>query len=256
VVIVQNEIINEIPVLHVVQQDRQLTKLPSVIFIHGFTSAKEHNLHYAYLLAENGFRVLLPDTIYHGEREQNGSEVKLTARFWEIVIQTLGEIDILKNHYVHAGLVDENRIGLAGTSMGGIVTLGALKQYSWIKSAVSLMGMPAYEQFSYWQLDQMKKHGISIPFTEDQIADQLMILRDYDLSQQPEALMNRPLLFWHAKNDPMVPYSLTYQFYQAIQSDYEKKNPENLCFISDERAGHKVTREGLKATVDWFKKYL
>ena len=254
-VIVLNEVINQIPVLHVVKKEEQESELPLVIFIHGFTSAKENNLHYAYLLAEKGFRVLLPDTIYHGEREQTFSEEKLTTHFWEIVIQTIAEINTLKDHYVQVGLADEMRIGLVGTSMGGIVTLGALKQYPWIKVAVSLMGTPSYEQFSYWQLDQMKRHGITIPFTDEQIANQLMILRDYDLSNHPKALMNRPVMFWHAKNDPMVPYSLTFQFYQSILPDYEK-NPENLVFISDERAGHKVSREGLKATVEWFIKYL
>ncbi|MDI5791688.1 hypothetical protein PO124_35075 [Bacillus licheniformis] len=31
--------------------------------------------------------------------------------------------------------------------MGGIVTLGALTQYEWITTAVSLMGSPAYVEF-------------------------------------------------------------------------------------------------------------
>ena len=49
-------------------------------------------------------------------------------------------------------LIDSERIGLVGTSMGGIVTLGSLTRYSWIKAAVSLMGMPYYEKFALWQL--------------------------------------------------------------------------------------------------------
>ena len=47
------------------------------IFLHGFTSAKEHNLHYAYNLAKKGIRVLLPDAHLHGVREENLDEVEL-----------------------------------------------------------------------------------------------------------------------------------------------------------------------------------
>jgi hypothetical protein len=53
----------------------------------------------------------------------------------------------------------------------------------------------------------------------------------------------------------MVPYSLSYQFYVKIKPEYQM-NPEKLAFLMDERAGHKVTREGLIATVEWFKRHL
>ncbi|WP_026574506.1 alpha/beta fold hydrolase [Bacillus sp. UNC438CL73TsuS30] len=254
-VIIEREYIKDIPALEVVKKEIHQESLPTIIFIHGITSAKEHNLHYAYLLAEKGFRVILPDTMHHGERQKAIEERELVTEFWNIVIKTISELKTLKEHFVQLGLADPNRIGLVGTSMGGIVTLGAITQYPWIKAAVSLMGMPAYEQFSLWQLDHLKSQGMEIPFTEEEIADQLMILRDYDLSLYPEKLEQRPLLFWHGKKDPIVPYSLTYQFYEGIMSSYSQ-NPERLAFITDEHAGHKVSRDGLIATVDWFAKYL
>ncbi len=254
-VIVEKEQINNIPLLHVVKENGHHHKLPLVLFFHGITSAKEHNLHYAYLLAEKGFRVILPDALYHGERGRGLSEKELYPHFWKIVLNTLHEIDPLKEYYVESGLADPEKIGVAGTSMGGIVAMGALTQFPWIKAAVSLMGMPAYERFSLWQIEQIQKQGYSLPFTENEISDQLTVLRDYDLSLQPEKLAERPLLFWHAKNDPIVPYQLTYQFFESAKHTY-KQNPEKIKFITDENAGHKVSREGLKATVDWFEKYL
>ncbi|HJV30555.1 MAG TPA: prolyl oligopeptidase family serine peptidase [Bacillales bacterium] len=255
VVVVKHEYIKSIPLLHIVNQTVQWEKLPLVIFIHGFTSAKEHNLHYAYKLAEAGFRVLLPEALYHGEREEGLDEKELYTHFWEIVLNTINELNIIKEFFANNGLIKADQIGICGTSMGGIVTLGALTQFKWIKAAVSLMGMPAYEKFSLWQLDQLEKQGIRLPFSEDQIEQQLSILREYDLSLQPEKLANRPLLFWHGKKDPMVPYSFPYQFYERIEPDYQK-NPEKLAFLVDEKAGHKVSREGLLATVEWFKEHL
>ncbi|WP_066071063.1 prolyl oligopeptidase family serine peptidase [Neobacillus soli] len=254
-IIVENKQISNIPFLHVVKKEDDQIKLPSIFFIHGFTSAKENNLHYAYLLAEKGFRVFLPEALYHGEREQGLSGKELFVHFWEIVLKTIHEVNILKEQLVHDDLIDQDRIGLAGTSMGGIVTLGALTQYKWIKAAVSLMGMPAYEQFSLWQLEQLRLQGVKFPFTQEQIDEQLSILRDYDLSLNPDKLENRPMLFWHGKKDPMVPFSLTYQFFETVKNDY-KEHPDKLKFITDEQADHKVSREGLKATIDWFEKYL
>ncbi|OIK08337.1 esterase [Bacillus sp. MUM 116] len=254
-VIIERKYIKDIPALEVVKKDKHHDTLPTVIFIHGITSAKEHNLHYAYLLADKGFRVILPDALNHGERGQGIVEEELTAQFWNIVIKTITELNVIKEHFEKTGLADPKRIGLVGTSMGGIVTLGAITQYPWIKAAVSLMGMPEYEEFSLWQLDQLKNRGMKVPFTEEEITNQLTILRDYDLSRNPEKLEQRPLLFWHGKKDPIVPYSLTYQFYQKIKPLYHQ-NPERLAFILDEHAGHKVSRDGLLATVDWFAKYL
>ncbi|NRD78404.1 esterase [Bacillus sp. BRMEA1] len=254
-VIVENKQIENIPLLHIVKQEDYKDKLPLIIFIHGFTSGKENNLHYAYLLAEKGFRVLLPEALYHGERAQGLSEKELFAHFWEIVLMTIKEVSLLKDYFVESALADEERIGIAGTSMGGIATLGALTQYPWIKAAVSLMGSPTYEQLSLWQLEQLKSQGMKLPFNESDIEKQLSILRTYDLSQQPEKLNSRPLLFWHGKKDPIVPFSFTFEFYESLENQYFNQ-PERIKFIADEHADHKVSREGLQATIDWFENHL
>lgn len=254
-IIVENELVQNIPVLHVVKQSKRLEKLPLVIFLHGFMSVKERNLQYAYLLAKAGFRVILPEAEYHGERDQGIETKEFYIRFWEIVLNTIQELSTLKEHYQKKQLINPDQIGVAGTSMGGIVTLGALTKYEWIKTAVSLMGMPSYEKFSRWQLEQLKKQGMTLPYTEEQIDQKLTILRSYDLSVHPEKLAERPLLFWHGKKDPVVPYRLTFQFYESIEPKY-KNRPEKLSFITDESAGHKVSIAGVQSTVDWFEKQL
>lgn len=255
-VIIDQQVIEEIPVLHIVEKDKIEKKLPFIIFNHGFTSAKEHNLHYAYLLAEKGFRVVLPEALYHGERLQKEfKKHELNIYFWDIVIKTIGEMNIIKEHYAKQNLIDEERIGVVGTSMGGIVTLGSLTQYPWIKVAVSLMGLPNYERYAILQIEEMKKLNIQLPFKEVELEQLKKTLRKFDLSLRPEKLAQRPLLFWHGKKDPLVPYSFTYQFYESIKPYYENV-PEKLVFITDERAGHKVSREGVLKTVEWFETYL
>ncbi|MBA4536484.1 prolyl oligopeptidase family serine peptidase [Bacillus aquiflavi] len=254
-IIVENKQVDNIPLLHLVKKENANDQLPFVIFIHGFTSAKEHNLHYAYLLAEKGFRVVLPEAVYHGERTEGLDEQALMKHFWEIVIRTIHELSVIKQQFENEAIIDCNKIGLAGTSMGGIVTLGALTQYDWIKTAVSLMGMPAYEKFAVWQLQELEKLQIKMSISNKEVESILEKIREYDLSLQPEKLTKRPILFWHGQKDPVVPFSYTYEFYQEIKPLYQS-NPERIKFITDENGGHKVSRKGILNTITWFEKHL
>jgi len=254
-VIIENKKIAHIPVLQVVRRERRGEKLPLVIFVHGFTSAKEHNLHFGYLLAEAGYRVILPDALYHGERAENISERELQFSFWQIVLNEIKEIAAIKDELVRDGLVDEQRVGLAGTSMGGITTFGALTQYSWIKVAVSLMGTPCYKTFLELQIGELRKSRSELPLSDDELEKEKGRLAVYDLSLQPEKLKKRPLFIWHGKLDQVVPYQYTYEFYNKIKPLYAE-DEASLKFISDARAGHKVTREAFLETVKWFIKHL
>jgi uncharacterized protein len=255
-ILVDNKKIQRIPVLHLVDQEHADDKLPFIFFIHGFSSAKEHNLHYAYLLAEKGFRVVLPEAAFHGERHSDSVGAKQIAlHFWDIVMQSIDELEVLRQYFEDKKLIDSDRIGLVGTSMGGIVTLGSLTRYKWIKAAVSLMGMPYYEKYARWQINELKKRGMELPFKKDQVDELIDKLNILDLSKQPEKLEQRPLLFWHSKEDPIIPFSYTYDFYETIKPLY-KETPEKLQFIIDEKSGHKVSRKGVLETVEWFDTYL
>jgi uncharacterized protein len=246
VILVEKLYIHEIPALHIVKEEYRLNSLPFVIFVHGFGSFKEKNLHYAYMLAEKGFRVVLPDALYHGERtSQNQHE--LAFHFWEIVLTTIHELEDIKNHYLSSGLIDEERIGVAGTSMGGIITFGALTQYKWVKVAASLMGSPYYLAFAERQINELRERGITIPLTEEEQAQLLQQLKPYDLSLQPEKVNNRPTFLWHGKMDPVVPFEYSFQFYEMMV-----KTNARIDLLVDERAGHKVSHEGLLRMVDWF----
>ncbi|GIN57414.1 alpha/beta fold hydrolase [Lederbergia ruris] len=252
---IHNEKLKDIPFLHVIKDEYRDLAQPMVFFIHGFTSAKEHNLHFAYLLAEKGFRVVLPDVHLHGERSNGQSNKELMFQFWRMVVQTISELEVLKNEFVNRELAKPEKIGLVGTSMGGIITFGALTQYKWIKAAVSLMGSPSYEKLARGQIRQLKEAGVKLPFSDQELEHEYASLKPFDLSMNPEKLAQRPLLIWHGKQDPIVPFQPTFDFYEKSKEAYTKV-PANLQFIVDAKAGHKVSREALLKTVDWFENHL
>lgn len=242
-----------IPSLVVVDSNKQREALPTVIFFHGFTSAKEHNLTIAFLLAEKGYRVVLPDSELHGDREQETTELKRQISFWDIVLNNVKELEIIKQILDDENLILDGRIGVAGTSMGGITTSAALSQYEWIKSAVILMGSPRITTFAKTLVESFKKEG-DLPITDEQIAALYNQLETCDLSLQPEKLNERPLLFWHGQQDAVVPFDHSYTFYDEVKQDYS--NPEAIQFIKEQNAGHKVSRKAVLELVKWFEKYL
>ncbi|GAB3789947.1 esterase [Virgibacillus kimchii] len=245
--------LNEIPVLHVVEAAKEKDALPTVIYFHGFTSAKEHNLPLAYLLAEKGCRVILPDSQYHGAREMDVSSEKKQVSFWDIVMNNVVELEGMKKELDEKGLIMDDRIGIAGTSMGGITTSAALTQYSWIKTAAILMGSPKITTYAKTLVDSFKKTG-NLPVTDEMIEELYEKLQQYDLSLQPEKLENRPLLFWHGENDAVVPFDHSYTFYEDVSRQY--KNKEDISFIKEANQDHKVSRNAILKTIKWFEKHL
>ncbi|GAB4073944.1 prolyl oligopeptidase family serine peptidase [Barrientosiimonas marina] len=250
---VTQETIANVPSLVIVDHAKEYEALPTVTFFHGFTSAKEHNLPLAYLLAEEGFRIILPDSMHHGERDQGISSMKIQLAFWDIVMQNVAELQAIKNELDEQNLVLDNRFGIAGTSMGGITSAAALTQYPWIKTAGILMGTPKLLTYAKTLVDGYQKVD-ETAITDDMTNDLYAQLEAYDLSNQIDKLADRPVLFWHGEHDEVVPFNHSYAFYENAQSYYS--HPENIRFLSEANRGHKVSRYAILETVRWFKQHL
>src|SRR5699024_10372573 len=152
---IENKIIANIKSLVIETKENKNKPLPTVIFYHGFESAKENNLTFAYLLAKEQYRVILPDSLYHGERSKN---------------------------LTNEELILDNRIGVSGTSMGGITTASLLKQYDWIKTGVVLMGSPNLVDFGNLLIkdfNKTAKNQISLN-EKEKVLNQL---KPFDLSK-------------------------------------------------------------------------
>lgn len=59
----------------------------------------------------------------------------------------------------------------------------------------------------------------------------------------------------NAAKDRVVPYRNAHELYELLLPVYEHSN-DKLSFILDERAEHKVNREGVLKTAEWFEKHL
>ncbi|MCA1022519.1 alpha/beta fold hydrolase [Halobacillus litoralis] len=238
-----------VPALTIVDTEKQDQPLPVFIYFHGFTSAKEHNLPQAYMLAQKGYRVILPDSAFHGEREEDLSKKELDMKFWDIVYQNLKDLQDVKDELDRLDLVLDRRIGVGGTSMGGITTSAALTMYPWIQASAVMMGSPKIVDFAERTIKGAEQAGLHVPLTQEDLDEMYDSLAGIDLSRQMDKLAGRPLFFWHGDADPVVPFEHSYDFYNEAIKLY--KNPENIRFLREVGRDHKVSRFGMVEMVNW-----
>lgn len=235
--------IKEIPVLIVQNEIEEHSQ--TVVFFHGFESAKEHNLTFAYLLAQAGYQVVLPDALYHGERNNRLTSEELALNFWEIILQNVADLSVIKDE------LNLKDIGVAGTSMGGITTAASLTQYDWISVAVVLMGSPDLESFALDLITETNK-TLKEPIDQALIEETLEKIKPYNLSTQMEKVSNRPILFWHGEADKLVPLNYAESFVSTYNQIYPSKH---VKLLKEKQRGHHLSRYSIVEGVNWFKKH-
>lgn len=245
---INREIWEGIPLLICEKTEFVGEPLAVMTYLHGITGAKEDNLSIGYLLAERGFRVILPDAHLHGEREQSDIE-SLELHFFDIIQKSIAELAIIYEKLNQDCLIKNGSFTLAGTSMGGIITAAALTNYPWISQAGIMMGTAFFQRFAKSLIQQAVANGVELPLTDEEIAKLLDGLKHYDLSLNLDQLQNRPLFIWHGEKDPVVPFQHARDFYELLKQ--EQANAETITFVSEKNTGHKVSRQARLALVDW-----
>ncbi len=88
-ILIERKIINDIPILEIVEEDKKQETTPLVFFYHGITNQKERGLEPGYALASNGMRVIIPDAYRHGERKEEAYAGEPAAEFWSVVLKNI-----------------------------------------------------------------------------------------------------------------------------------------------------------------------
>lgn len=241
-VIIEHLKAKDVPLLHVVKETVRNEPLPTVIYYHGFNGEKESSLTLAYKIAEKGLRVILPDAPLHGERNGYRDEpIEHGATFWNIVLKALDELDDVKRFLQANNYVAEGRIGLGGTSMGGMLTYAALAKYDWIKVAAVLMGTPHLT----------KRAQLTLDGASDEQNALLDKIAEVDISERIDALHGRPLFIWHGEKDQIVPVQDTRDFYAQLKE--REHDDDKLVFIEEKDRIHNISKFSIKKTAEWFK---
>lgn len=215
-VIVRSTKLGELPVLHVFAASQAQTKLPTIIDYHGWTTQTSSELVASYALVRAGFRVILPTAYLHGSRQDDQIDLdRHPEHFWEIVGHSVAEFPLLVQELVNAGISDPKKIGVMGTSMGGITAAGIMATQPDVVAGVSLIGSPEPVAFARDQVAQIPAPLLA-KLPADLLTKTYQQIGQFDLSEHPDRLAGRPMFFFNGTADQMVPYKYVDDFQQRF----------------------------------------
>ncbi len=223
---------------------------PLVVNVHGGPSwawSDDIGLFWTQLLAAAGYAVLRPNI--------RGSWGRGVA-FANAVVGDMGGKDFQDimhgvDYLIERGLVDGDRMAIAGWSYGGFMTAWAISQTARFKAAVMGAGISDWHSFHA----QSNLSDWDIRFLDADLLDNPEVYRE----RSPITYANRiitPTLILHGENDQPVPVNQGYAFYRAL---YERGIP--VEFVVYPREGHgPIERDhlldGEERVIHWFEKYL
>lgn len=246
---IYQQMIQDVPILEVTPEEPFHKQLPLVIFYHGWRSSKELVLTQARKLAQKNIRVVLPDAMNHGQRITDISSIP-SFTFWNSIQGNLSEFSLIRDYYKDKDLIKDGKIGVGGYSMGGMTTGALLTAHPEITAATIIMGTPDLALYAKLVRQDAKSRGIYVPEDLEKLTGWI---NDYDLSQHPEKINHRPLLFWHGTNDYRIPYRQSKDFFDRVHGE---SYADQVAFITGYKAGHLVETRLMDKVANFFEYYL
>ncbi|HKS33260.1 MAG TPA: esterase [Enterobacteriaceae bacterium] len=230
------------PILHAFPTGKATAPLPCVVFYHGFTSSGLVYSYFAVALAQAGFRVVMPDAPDHGARFSGHTQERL-LRFWHILQQSLEEFASLRDALLAQGWIDDDRLAVAGASMGGMTALGIMARHPEVRCVASLMGSGSFSELSrtLFPPEDAARKTVMAQLAGDEPFRRLARLAD------------RPLLLWHGDADDVVPAAESFRLQQALQ---QAGLDANLTCEWQAGVRHRITPEALGCAVDFLRRHL
>ncbi|NLO83497.1 MAG: prolyl oligopeptidase family serine peptidase [Clostridiales bacterium] len=251
-IIVRNNNIEGVPLLELFRMD-QILKKPMIIVYHGYLGRKEFILPQAYLLAVNGFFVVVPDAYGHGERS-SGQIVDLFTS----ITKSVSEINMIIDSYKDSREVDYTRVGLAGYSMGGCITFSYITLMDKkIKAAVPVISTPDWVSIvERLKTDEMmadlKARGILSH--ESQVEEYLKIAETIQPINRYEAMKDTPLLMLCGEKDSVTPPAGVKKLYEMLRPIFFDKSA--LKYSMYPGVGHSDTTEMNLELSEWMKRFV
>jgi len=219
--------------------------LPTVIYYHGWHSSKDFKRFEALIIASHGYQVIVPDALYHGDRDAIDHDVQKNYEkyLWEIILESVKESKDFIKTLVNQHEADPERIGIIGSSMGAISAGGVFVDNPYVKCLVGLNGTFAWHE-------SIKRN--SLPSTTD---DNKKLISQYDPINRIDKIKERAILILHGVDDNSLPIDGQRIFFNKTLPLYTK-NPKNLDFIEVANVNHQLTTGMLEKAIMWFKEHL
>ena len=214
----------------------------TVLFYHGWSSAKELQVLRARILAAYGYAVLVPDALYHGERGSIDYDSKAAYPFfWQAVLANLQEAPQLVSY------MQERRFKtpffVMGHSMGGITALGVLVTEKAVRGAVSMNGS------GWWNESERRFRAAHKLDWQPEYTDMIAAIDRVDPYYKVDSLRKKTVLLLSGSADDVVDGAA-----QAMYADKLRQHHIDCEMITYEGLGHFVTTNMMGDAVQWLDK--
>ena len=229
--------------------DSNAKKLPLILFIHGGPVAQDE---YSFDLTSQIFAAAgyaVANVNYRGSSGRGANYTKSIYGDWgnKEVKDIIGVADYL----IKSGVVDENKMAIAGWSYGGLLTNYTIATDKRFKAAVS--GAGGSLMLSFYGTDQyISQYEPELGKPWENLQKWLDV--SYPFFKVKE--IKTPTLFMASQADFNVPVVGAEQMYQAFKS---VGIPTHLIIYPNQNHGIRVPSylvHRLNSPLDWFKKYL
>jgi fermentation-respiration switch protein FrsA (DUF1100 family) len=181
---------------------------PAIAILHGAGSRKENHADFARAATAQGFVALTFDNRGHGETEGDmGAGV-------------IADLQRLMTFLAERPEVDERRIALRGSSMGGQLAIHAAAVSDKVAAVVAIC--PAGEEMVLGDMRRLARGEPPAPgsaLAEMRLDVPAMVawLEEHDVRDAVQLLGSKPLLLVHARGDDVVPHAFSEELYQLAE---------------------------------------
>ena len=220
-------------------------KLPAIIFPHGGPMARDYAGfdYWSELFANRGYLVFQPN--FRGSSGYGYEFEMASVKGWGLAMQD--DLQDATHWLIEQGLVDANKVCIAGASYGGYAALmAAVKHSDTFKCAASFAGVTDLERI----IRENKSKFTQKQFGTD--SDQLEATSPVNFANK----INIPVLLIHGTDDQIVPVKHS----QVMAAALTKQNKQ-VQYIEIEEANHHLSNQThriqtLEAMTDFFATHL
>ncbi len=224
-------------------------KLPAIILPHGGPMARDYAGfdYWSQLFANRGYLVFQPN--FRGSSGYGYDFEMASVKGWGLAMQD--DLQDATHWLIKQGLVDANKVCIAGASYGGYAALmAAVKHSDTFKCAASFAGVTDLEQILRDANGFTNKKIVHKQIGKD--SEQLEATSPVNFANK----INIPILLIHGTDDQIVPVK-----HSQVMTEALTKQNKQVNYIEIKHANHSLSNQAhriqtLEAMADFFAKHL
>lgn len=212
-----------------------------VLLYHGWVSNVNDYFFFASLIASWGYKVIVPELPYHGERGNLDyfNPLVLQEYFWNVVLQGVMEADTIVSDLSKTA----SSIGIIGHSTGGFIAAGTFSKNFRLKASIIINGSCAWVKCE--ELFREKDGRNPMSFNER------ISLQEHDPASHINFDGKRALLLLHGKADNTIPIE-SQRYFMDVMSPYNILS-DDLQLVEYPNVNHHITLGMLEKSMEWLR---